>query len=84
MVVVKVKCWDVLQLMLGRVANNRLPEVVNTGNICRTVVCFLVRKIAVHFEYQKGVYFRIGHISIGWVLSFLGRGQMAQVSSKNR
>jgi hypothetical protein len=39
-----------------------------------TVVCFLVQNIAVHFEYQKHVHFRNGHMLMGWVLSFVAEG----------
>jgi hypothetical protein len=77
MVVVQVKCWDVLPLTLRSFANNRLPEDENTCsqkcffNVV-IFVCFLVQNIAVKFEYQRDVHFRSGHIVKGCVVSFWG------------
>jgi L1 cell adhesion molecule like protein len=59
------------QKLSAAFANKKLPEGDNTG-IQRfffldvvTVLCFLVQNIAVHFEYQKHVHFRNGHIMLG-------------------
>jgi hypothetical protein len=69
--------YDSRSSKVDRVANKRLAE-DNTKVIQRcfildevTVKCFVEQNIAVHFEFQKHIYFRNGYIVIGKVMSCL-------------